>query len=260
MAYDPRSWLSVSKLKSVTKCGRAYELERIQKVPSRPAAWTVRGIATHDAIEQWEKSGRDIDIKEYFNQSAWPAAYEQTLEKYPDLNNWLKTPRVKSVSQDLVYRHLDGLEQSMKYTERAIAESDLWRVVETEVPFTLEFPGQDFIINGYIDQIREWNDGDLSIWDIKSGNDDSEDNRQLGVYGLGYYQKTGTKISDGCYWYTKLNRPSKSIDLTIYTEEYIIEEFSKLDQIIKSGLFLANPSIKGCFACGVADHCLESKQ
>lgn len=259
--YDPRSWLSVSRLKSVTKCARQYELERVEKVPSKPAAWTVRGIAAHDSIDLWEKTDRSIDIEKHFHETAWPVAFEKTREKYPEVDDWMRTPRVGSVSRDLELREKDGASQVARYADRALAEEQDWRVIEAEFKFRLEFPGEDFVINGYIDQIREWWDGDRSIWDVKtSSNDETEDNRQLGVYRLGYLAATDYDIKYGAYWYTKLDRASKDIRLDVYTPEYVVGEFRKLDQILNQKLFLANPSIKNCFACGVAKHCLESKQ
>lgn len=256
MAYDPRRWLSVSKLKSVGKCGRQYQLERIEKKPSRPAAWTVRGIAAHSTIEQWEKSKRQIDPEAEY-QRAWDDAMTITIDQYPDVSNWQRTPRVGSVARDIELRFKDGLQQVLRYCERAIDEEDLWRVREAEFPFTLEF--SEFIIRGVIDQVREWEDGDLSLWDLKTGGDDSEDNRQLGVYRQGYLKETSIDIPVGAYWYSKLDRASKSIDLNVYTPEYIFQEFEKLDRIMTQGLYLANPSKKNCKFCPVSEHCLESK-
>lgn len=256
MSYDPRRWLSVSKLKSIGKCGRQYQLERIEKVPSRPAGWTVRGIAAHDTIDTWEKDLRASDPESYY-QDSWDRALQETILKFPQVDKWQRTPRVKTVAKDLELRKQDGLVQVQRYCERAIDEEDLWRVKEAEFPFTLEY--ENFIIRGIIDQVREWEDGDLSLWDLKTGGDDSEDNRQLGVYRHGFLKESGIDIGVGAYWYSKLDRASKSIDLNVYTPEYIEAEFTKLDQIMTQNLYMANPSIKSCFACGVAEHCIERK-
>jgi hypothetical protein len=47
---DPRSY---SQLNSYTRCAKAYELERILKVPSRPGLWQAGGTAVHKVIERW---------------------------------------------------------------------------------------------------------------------------------------------------------------------------------------------------------------
>lgn len=259
MPYDPRTWLSASKWKAVSQCGERYRLERVEKRPSRPAAWTVRGNAVHETVEKWEASGRELDPEKYFNEEAWPKALEETKDKYPELRHWQRTPRVSSVPRDIELRKADGLGQVLRYCERATAEEDLWRVIAVEQSFELDFP--DILVRGYIDQIREWNDGELSVWDIKTGGDDSEDNRQLGLYGLGYQglHPDQSAIAFGSYWYTKLDRASRAVDLSIYTYEYVNQELQKVKKILDQGLFLANPSINNCKFCGVSEFCKEAK-
>lgn len=257
MESEDKFRASVSKLKAYTRCGRQFELERINELPSRPAAWTVRGHAVHQTIETWEAFDREGDPLKMF-RDAWDTALAEQTERFPDLSRWMRTPRVKSTEQDVKLRYLDGEKQVTRYVERALDEADLWRVVETEVPFEIET--EKFVVRGKIDQIREWEDGELSIWDIKTGSDDQEDNRQLGFYGLGYWYETGKKIPWGSYWYTKLDRASKSIDLNVYTQKYLFSQIDMLMAGINARVFLANPSKKNCFACGVAAHCIESKQ
>jgi CRISPR/Cas system-associated exonuclease Cas4 (RecB family) len=256
---DYRRWLSVSRLGSVAQCGRAYELERVEKVPSRPAAWTVRGISAHAVIEEWERSGRELDYVGYYVDVAWPEAYEKTVEKYPDVSNWMKTPgRVSSVKRDIELRKQDGLDQIQTYVDHAREEEDLWEVLDIEFAFKLEYP--EFFIVGYIDQVRRWIPTDEKyIVDVKTGGDSNEKDPQLGIYGFGYEQMTGEPIEFGQYYYPKLGRYSHDIDLTVYTEEYILAEFKKLDKILAQKLFLANPSFDNCKFCGVSDHCLEAK-
>lgn len=252
--WDDRLWFSASRWKSLTKCGEQYRLEKIEKLPGKAAAWTIRGNAVHDTVEQWEKEARKIDPVEFYREVAWPKALEETTTKYPDLSTWFRTPRVGSTQRDIDLRLGDGLKQVERYVERALDESELWRVVEAEAQFELEFPG--ILIRGKIDQIREWRDGDLSLWDVKTGGDDNEDNRQLGLYGLGY--KDGS-VNWGAYYYTKLDRASDPIDLSVYTYDYVNEELQKVKKILDQGLFLANPSIKACKFCPVADACVEAK-
>lgn len=258
MVYDDREWLSASQWKAITKCGEQFRLERVAKHPSRPAAWTVRGIAAHDAIEHWEVMQRQRDPLNYYTNVAWPNALAKTTEKFPDLSKWMKTPRVGTVAIDLKRREEDGLRQVERYVERALDEKDLWRVVAAEVPFEIEFPG--ILYRGFIDQIREWEDGFKYLVDVKTGNDESECNRQLGSYGLGYEQVSGERLTVGQYYYTKLDRPSDTIDLTPYTYDYMFAELKKVVEIKRQKLYLANPSKKNCFACGVSEFCLESKQ
>lgn len=260
MTYDPRLWLSISQLKSVARCGRAFQLERIEKKPSRPACWTVRGTASHDSIETWEKSGRSIDAVEYLREEAWPKALEETIAKYPDTSQWILTPRVKSFENDLKLRLNDAVEQVTRYVSRALDEADLWQVEASEIEFKLEPEGEDFIVRGYIDQLIRWSDGDLTIRDLKTGGDSGEANMQLGMYKLGLKQAMGIDVTWADFWYLKLDRGSQPVDLRPYTQEYMVQEFRKLVAIKKQGLYIANPSKDTCKFCGVAEFCLESKQ
>lgn len=259
MTYDPRMWLSVSQLKSVAKCGRAFSLSRIEKVPEQQFAWNCRGTAAHRAIEEFEKD-RSVNALEYYVDIAWPEALAKITEQYPaNEEYWGTTPRVKSVERDLELRKEDGLKQVQNYVTRAMAEQDLWSVEHSEVPFTLEPTGKDFIIRGYIDQIILWSDGDRTLRDLKtSSNDDHESKTQLATYRLGAIKALGIDIRFGDLWYTKLDRPSKPMDLWNFSEEYIMGEFQKLYEVKKQGLYLANPSIKNCFSCPVSKHCIES--
>lgn len=259
MSFDPRRWLSVSRLGSVAKCGRAYELERVEKLPSRPAAWTVRGIAAHTAIEEWERSSRSLDWKTAYLDQYWPEALRETIAKYPNVKGWMKTPgKIASVSRDIELRKQDGLKQISTYVDHALSEEDLWEVVEVEYKFNLEY--SEFFIIGYIDQVRRWlPTGEKYIVDVKTGGDSNEKNPQLGIYGFGYSKATGEQLNYGQFYYPKLGRYSRDIDLTVYTEEYVLREFTKLDKILEGKLFLANPSFDNCKFCGVSGHCLEAK-
>lgn len=258
VAEDYRRWLSVSRLKKVSHCGQQYYYQKIEKHPTKPYPWTVRGIAAHSAIEEWERSDRTIDPESYYVDVAWPEAYEKILEDTPDLKDWGKTPRVGSVKKDLEKRQEDGLKQVQTYVDRALEEEHLWRVVEMELEFKLEYP--DFWIVGYIDQIREWIEtGEKYIVDCKTGGDDSEDNRQLGTYRLGYFKTKGEWLDFGMYYYPKLDRYSDDIDLSIYTEDYLLDQFTKLDMILENKIFLPNPSFKNCQFCDFTDLCAEAK-
>lgn len=255
---DYRRKLSVSRLNSVSKCGRAYELKRVLKMSASPAAWTVRGIAAHSAIEEWEKSDRSLDVIDYYVNQAWPSALMKILEESPRLKTWTKTPRVKTVERDLELRKDDGLQQVQTYVDRALEEQELWRVLESEISFEIET--SSFWIVGHIDQIREWiPTGDRYIVDVKTGGDDGENNRQLGIYRYGWYSLTNEWIDWGSYYYPKLDRFSADIDLSVYSEGYILEEFEKLDFMLAQKLFVANPSFNNCKFCDVSQHCLEAK-
>lgn len=269
VTYDPRPWLSVSQVSSLVSCGRAYEIERIEKIPGRPAAWTVTGIAVHDVLDWWEKGFRqyselEIDAK---YEEAWAVAYDKTVERYPDVDNWIKTPQCKTVARDVELRQKAGRDHVRRYILWAKSEEHLWMpaklpngTLAVEVPFKIDFGSDEpFFVRGYIDKVIQWVDGTLTIDDIKTGGDDRENARQLAMYRFALNKLYGWDITHGRYYYTKLNRPSPWIDLTPFDEAYLKDYYDKAWQIKEQGLFLANPSKKGCLFCGVRSSCREMK-
>jgi hypothetical protein len=44
---------SFSQFSTWVRCGKAYELERIQQAPTEPAWWFVGGTAFHTAVEKF---------------------------------------------------------------------------------------------------------------------------------------------------------------------------------------------------------------
>src|SRR6266571_4548507 len=52
MTPPHRSW---SQLNSYTKCGEAFRLERVAKVPRAPAVWFAAGSAYHKVCEDFDR-------------------------------------------------------------------------------------------------------------------------------------------------------------------------------------------------------------
>lgn len=251
----------------LTSCGLAYKLERIDKHPSPPAAWTVKGIALHEALEGWEKGERTEDPLVLFEE-AWEKCLASMVVKQSDLSKWVKTPRVKLTETDLDLRHRDGLLEVERYTTRALAEADIWvpwrledGTVAVELKFEYDFgPETPFVIWGYIDILQYWlAEGVVTVGDYKSGRDSRENKRQLGLYRAAANKYYGANIDFGQYYYTKLDRSSGWLDLRHYTPEYLLEEYTMADKMIQQNLFLANPSKDGCKFCGVKQFCDEMK-
>jgi len=44
--------LSNSQLSDFTRCGKSYQLKRLQRAPQLPAVWSLGGKAVHLAIER----------------------------------------------------------------------------------------------------------------------------------------------------------------------------------------------------------------
>lgn len=271
MSYDSRRHRSVSQMSAWTSCQLAYKLKRLDKRPDPPATWTILGIAVHGALEDWERSGREINPEDAYLLH-WDLALDKAILKCPDLTTWTRTPGTKSTERDLELRKIQGSSQLLRYVIRAKEEAHMWEPlilpdgqVAVELPFKINFSDDTpFFLTGYIDLVQRWkHDGSITVADYKTGKDDREDYRQLGAYRVALEDNFGLDVKFGRYWYSKLDRPSEWIDLSRYTKDYLLEYYSRLDRQIENAtrenLFLPNPSKKGCLFCSVKEHCPEMR-
>lgn len=255
---EKRYTRSASQLNVLTDCSMKFYLERFKKIPSRPAAWTARGIAVHDAALRWEQSNRELDLVALATEN-----YDAEIERYwasePNPANWMSTPRTKSVKNDIEYRRKDVIKQCKDYIQHC--EDADWEVyrfpdgsLACEVPFEVVVNG--VTVRGSIDLIPYWPGDDiLTIRDLKTGAERKK-YYQLGVYRFAAQKILGLEIDYGEYWYTKLNRSSGYIDLRRYDAEYLGMLFERVDNIIQKELFLPSPG-KDCEMCPVKKYCPE---
>ncbi|GII83357.1 hypothetical protein Ssi03_13470 [Sphaerisporangium siamense] len=251
---------SVSRLTSIARCGTAYELERVQRLPSTPAGWTIQGVAIHDAADAWEKSGRTMDVlnaQEVFKRS-WRAEIAKADAKHPERSKWLVGGR-KKVQNDLVDRYNGGLEQVANYIEYNKADDTLRPFtmpdgsVAAEVGFEIEFGG--VAVLGYLDLLMEnTRTGELLVRDIKSGSKVPAVPFQLIVYRMAVADVLGLDVQWGHFFMTRDGKPTRDIDLTTLDVEYIQRWFVRQVELAERGLFLPNPG-DACRTCGVAPHC-----
>jgi CRISPR/Cas system-associated exonuclease Cas4 (RecB family) len=231
-------------------------------LPPRPAAWTGLGIALHETFCEWEKSDRQIDVLEYFEKS-FDEYIDNSLKLQPDLDLWQVPPGTKSIKKSIDSYRERGLTKDVpQYLERCLeAEWEIYRFEDGTKAVELEFELDlgDVTIKGGIDRIQWWPELEVATMeDLKSGNveNDETDKRQLGVYAYAARTVFEVPLESGRYWFTKVDRGSEWFDLTRYTEAYLTDLFAKLDQGIKSGIFLPNPG-KNCGLCGVQPYCRE---
>lgn len=254
---------SPSQLKSVTRCGTAFYLERIArpKPPRVPAAWTILGLVVHEVFQKWEESERTIDVLEYFD-GCWERILAEEMEKQPDLRVWQKAPNAKTVENDIKNYKKRGLTKDVPtYLERRLEAK--WEVLRLpDGQLALELPVDlvlgDVQVKGYIDMLQWWPEsGLISVEDLKTGSpDDEEDERQLAFYRIGALYGYDVNLTSGRYWYTKLDRPSNWVDLTRFDVDYLTEQYNILDKIIDQQLFLPKPG-KTCQLCSVRPYCPE---
>jgi len=244
---------SLSQLKLYTRCGEAYYLERFRRsdIPRRPAAWTILGVAFHDTIMEWEKSGREIDPFEYFKVK-YDAVVADEWERQEDADYWILPPNTKTVPSSIINYRKRGLEQLSTYITRC--NEAAWEISCLEREF--EIPIGPVVVRGAVDRILLYpTEETYVIEDLKTGSPEGEDDvRQLGFYAYVARTLWDIPVREGRYWFTKLDRGSDPVDLSGFDQRYWETAFERLDKGINQGLFLASPG-RQCGMCGVKPWC-----
>lgn len=244
---------SISQLKAYTRCGEAFNLERIQResVPRRPAAWTILGVALHDTVMEWEKADRKIDPWEYFRM-AYDIIVDEEWEKQPDPDLWFLPPNTKSVTTSIKNYRQRGLDQLDKYIPRCLSAP--WEIscLEREFEITLGM----VTVRGGVDRILFYPTTEFYVVeDIKTGSlKGEEDIRQLAFYAFVARELWDIPVNDGRYWFTKMDRGSDVTDLSRFDKNFWTREFRRLDRGINEEIFLAHPG-DACGICPVKPWC-----
>jgi putative RecB family exonuclease len=254
---------SVSQLTSYAQCGEAYRLQKVAKVPQRPAAWFAMGRAAHKAIEDYENEARKhapAKLVEVFNE-AYDAEIASDFAKWPDWDSWMTGGR-KSGEQDVADRRVIGAYQVEQYIEYALENAANWRVIASEVGFEILIGG--VLTTGFIDQVRQHADGTIEVADPKGGSTTPGSGVQLAVYRKAVEEYMGVKPTKACF--LKLARPATARgkakptlelhhDMEPWTDELLAQMFRDFDKAERQGLYLPNASDDCHRTCSVADYC-----
>ena len=256
---------SVSQLVSYSACSEAFRLERVERAPRRPAAWTIQGTAAHAAIEEWENSGRTTGRKalEDLYLTTYRTEANRLLESN-ELSVWM-TGGFKKAENDLTDREALGWWQVCDYQEYAHSEKDLWEVVASEVEFNIEIATVK--VTGFIDQVRRCKvSGRLEPADLKGGAKIPAFPGQLAVYRhamtLHYPDDT---IAEKGYWIHLGKSPTEKVkarhckaievDLSDWPIERMARWLVDMDASEKLGIYLPNPQESCTRVCGVSQWC-----
>lgn len=263
MAEVRRYNRSVSQLKSYSRCGEQFRLERMlrPRLPKRPASWLAGGIAFQSAADDWEKTERRYDLAGMVEEYYWREIDKLKTEQ-PDLSLWMKPPR-STVEKDIQNR-LKRAQESwvpnyLRYAEEA--EWEIWHdpfgELALEVECTYELPSGVSVLLG-IDRILYWpTTGKCTVEDIKTGNRE-ESFRQIGLYifvaNKLFADDLPAPIEHARYWYAKDGAVSEWETRDRWTDEYLDAEYSSLDRGIQNRVFLSNPG-DHCGLCPVQPWC-----
>lgn len=259
----PRIRRSVSQLTSYAQCGEQYRLERVAKAPSRPASWFAHGHAAHSCIEAWEVGGRSwgaAEMADSFEES-YDTEIKKLQVKWPEWDAWMTGGR-KKPEQDMLDRLTLGRYQVEEYHRYATEAADEWRVIASEVEFTIELGHVE--VYGFIDAVRQRADGSIEVADYKSGSSTPGSAAQLAVYGIAVEEYMGVRPQRGAF--IKLarmksgnakERPTTELehDLTPWTRELLADMFRDMDRAESRGIYLPSPTDDCTRTCGVSQWC-----
>lgn len=250
----------MSQVNSFNRCGLAYYLGRVLKLPASPAAWLIQGNAVHKAVEVWEQSWRSVSASEILAiyEEEWTAREAQAWRQEPNPEGWQKSG-VKKTETDLRDRRIKGRDQVLTYMTETVKERlQTWVLPDTgmpasEVPFEEDFGG--VLVKGFIDLILE----DLIthvllVRDVKTGAKKPVGTFQLKTYAIAMHKKYGVDIQWGDYWMCKDDGPSAPEPLGNIPEQQIVSQYQIMDAAERDGMYTANVG-DHCTRCDVARHC-----
>lgn len=257
---------SYSQLTSWLRCGEAYRLERIKRVPQLPAWYLVGGTALHAATEEYDRNADRITMESDLLgiwHNAWAVAYSAVeTSVHPD--DWRKGGRAtkdKPNKEDGAWwRDVAGPQYLRAYADWRDTYPN-WRIHTTpdgrpgiETEFNVVFG--DARVRAFIDRIFEV-DGphgtDLVIMDIKTGTREP-DPFQLGVYAACYEKAYGTRPRLGCYWMARKGDITVPENLDVYSTELLDNMFSNFEIAVRNDIFIPHPG-DACRICSVAQYC-----
>ena len=255
---EERVHRSVSQKKQYEHCAYSYQLDRLDKVWSRPAAWLAQGTAVHAAAEMWEKTNREgslEDAQDVFD-SVYQKEIEQSLEVAP-MGEWFGSGPY-GPETDIERRYGIGRDQVRKYLDyyTQFPEEVIWIAQDgtpgIEIGFDIDLDG--ILVRGFIDTVINLDNQEVIVRDIKTGNLPGDD-FQLGVYGLALGMQFGMiAIDHGDYWMGKTGKPTRPYQISEWTKERVTEEFVMLEEAITRGDFPPNPG-SACRVCSVSHAC-----
>lgn len=250
---------SISQLKTYTRCGELYRIERQTDADEPPAAWTALGSAFHMAYEDWERSERSLDFRAKFFEQ-YDMLIDECRGLQPDLKLWATPPGMSAETSIKHYRKRGGEKDVPNYIQHC--EEAPWELVSLETPIDVTLFGGIFV-RGTLDRLEFFpGTSEYAIEDIKTGSpEDEEDTRQLEFYAFAYNYILGLKaehpdrVTKVRYWFTKVNRGSPWVFVDPKKDmAYWSKLFGDLDRAIREEIFLPNPG-KKCGLCSYYKVC-----
>ncbi|GCD99848.1 RecB family exonuclease [Embleya hyalina] len=252
---------SVSQAQQYEECGHRYYLRRVERVASRPAAWSHHGTAFHTACEAVERSGREMTADEAVAlfSDEYGRLINQALADEPDLDRWLHAC-TGGAADDIEQRFERGREQTRRYVEWARESGPvIWKAPDGTAGLELAFETVigGVVVRGYIDQLIAEPDGSVRVRDLKTGSTKSR--FQLETYAVAVRQEYNVPVNSGDWYLAKDHRLSRTVKLSDVSSEDVGQRYAAMDAGVKREDFMPAPGF-GCKFCDVSHACDFSRQ
>lgn len=243
---------SVSQLKTFRSCPHAYQLMKLERVPQQESAASIQGSAFHHAAYLWELDRGTNYRVEYLNE--YSRLLVETEKKSPR-SSWRVWGKGSDVDADIERRRETGLEQIESFVqnfENRYAVEIMPGLPAVEVMFELDIG--PCILVGSIDRIDQVGSS-IVVNDLKTGTREASP-IQLGVYAFAARHTLGISPLVGDFFYAKDGVFSDPYDLSRFTDDYIVEQFTILEKAIENRTLFPSPG-PSCFTCPVKQYCKE---
>lgn len=252
--------VSYSQINSAAACGERFRLERVLKVPQRPAWALVGGSAFHNMTEDFDRGHAVEPFDNYLD-----AEIERRLEEAPnfDRDEWRASGRATKewpLKEDERWWRYHGPLFFDRYVRWSSAVP--WVVAEiggepaVELEIRHDFGGGvEFV--GYVDRVYHDPRHDvLIVVDHKSGSYKPVTPRQLAFYAELLGREYDVEINLGAFYDARSGSTGEVKDLSLYDYNRIEYQARALALMRERGIYLANPGTL-CASCSVKDFCFE---
>jgi len=259
--------LSYSQLNGYTGCGERYRLERVLRVPQRPAWALIGGSAFHETTENHDLREHGVDVPDanfvtVFNRKIDEAEEESGLDRSQFRASGRASKQWPDKENEAWWR-AEGPTMLLRWINfRRNAPWDIWITPDgmpaVEIEFDLILGDDEIDIKGYIDRVMVDRDGSLIVLDIKTGSRKVTIPRQLGTYKQGILDKWPAvkHVQYGVYWDARTGTTGDTYPLNAYDMGRLEYQYRALSEARRTGLYLPNPSSM-CVSCSVNEHCYE---
>lgn len=257
------SHMSNGQLNDWLRCGKSYQLKRIQGAPSKPSVFLVAGVAVHAAI--YEVNLHHMGLRDEVDPSKeFEKSFEVETGKLVESSgrppsDWKTAGRVtkdKPNKEDMAWWRVEGARQVVEY-QKWLSETD-WHLYTHDEKLMCEFETHaDFggtPVKGFLDAIMVSPDGELCVIDYKTGLSKPTGGAQLGLYCAAMQRVLGIEVRHGAYFMTRKAEMTDVIDLSRFSPTYFDNIFGQADKALDAGIYIPNPGT-ACFMCDVSDYC-----